>query len=201
MLSFLFGLLASMVLLCSCSGSGEGRRPDKILFDFETDEALDRLHWKCHAVYALSGIHATHGGRSLELTLYPSDYPGVTPLLDFHDWRAYRFFCFDMYNPYDKEALFTLRIDDRKEAPDYQDRVNRKVILSPGMNHVEIPLYGLATSGGKRMVNLKTIERFLLFQARPEEKKRFYLDHVRLVAAPVNRLGDGTASSSPGDAK
>ena len=133
-------------------------------------------------VYALSEKYATHGVRCLEIALYPSDYPGVTPLLDFHDWRGYRFFCFDIFNPGDSDAIFTLRIDDKKEAPDYKDRVNLKLKVSPGENHFKIPLDDIAVSGGERFLSLKTVERFLIFQAHPEKKSLFYLDHVRLIS-------------------
>lgn len=177
-----FWLIANMATMCACSSGSTDIRREEILFDFEMEADLDRLHWKCHVVYSLSDQHVTHGMRSLKLELYPSAYPGLSPKLDLHDWRSYRSLCFDIYNPYDHEETISLRVDDMKVANDYADRVNQRKTLSPGMNQVVIPFETLVTSGTQRMLNLKTIERFLLFQADPREKKIFFLDNVRLVS-------------------
>lgn len=116
------------------------------------------------------------------MELYPSDYPGLTPMLEENDWRGYKMFCFDIFNPKKKEIRLSLRIDDRKDYPDYEDRYNNTFILKPGMNRVSIPLDILITSGTKRTLDLRKIYRVLIFMAHPQSKVVLYVDYIRLVS-------------------
>jgi hypothetical protein len=129
-----------------------------------------------------SDEYVTHGKKSLRLELYPSDYPGLEPLLAANDWRRYRAFSFDIFNRQAVRVPITVRIDDRQDYPDYEDRFNRNFILEPGPNLVRIPLAGLATSGGKRILNLKSIFRVFIFMAHPEKRIVLYVDSIRLVS-------------------
>jgi len=173
-------LLYFMVLLISV-GCADSNPTEKISFDFETDAELDWVHWKCQALFSLSEEHATHGSRCLRLELYPSPYPGVTPMIEENDWSAFRSVCFDVYNPQQKDMEITVRIDDQKNWPDYADRYNKGFRLVKGSNRIEIPLNTLVTSGTRRGMDLKSIHRFLLFMVNPQEKNVLYVDYIRLI--------------------
>lgn len=153
---------------------------DRILFDFESDSELDRFHWKCHTLFSLSDEHVTHGKQSLKLELFPSDYPGLAPMLDRNDWRDYKTFSFDVYNTHSMAIPLTVRIDDSKDYPDYPDRYNQTYILRPGMNTIAIPLDSLITSGTNRKLNLKSVYQVLIFVVRPDERIVLYLDNLKL---------------------
>jgi hypothetical protein len=173
---FIFTIFC-LSLLFSCRADSAR---EHMLFDFETDSELDRLEWQCHTLYSLSGEHVTHGKRSLKMELYPSDYPGLEPLLKSNDWSGYKRLCFDIYNPGEKLKL-SLRIDDRKAYPDYGDRYNRAFILESGMNKMSIPLNSLVTPGMGRNLNLENIQRLMIFTVNPGKKIILYLDYLRLV--------------------
>jgi hypothetical protein len=140
--------------LLGCSGDSP---KELVLFDFETDAELDHLHWQCFTLYSLSDEHISHGGRSLKLELYPSNWPGLTPKLAVRDWRGFKAVRLDVYNPSLKDVQITVRIDDRKDYPDYADRYNKAFILLPGLNNLSIPLDKLVTSGTRRNLDLKKI--------------------------------------------
>jgi len=159
----------------------EGQTGERVLFDFESDAEFDRFHWKCHTLFSLSDEHVTHGKKSLRVELYPSDYPGLTPTLGENDWRDYKVLSFDIFNPEEGALTITVRIDDRKDYPNYEDRYNKGFILEPGMNHMSIPLDSLVTSGKDRKLNLKKIYRILIFMTRPEKRVVLYMDYIRLV--------------------
>jgi hypothetical protein len=164
--------------LFSCGGV-----PDElILFDFEADADLDRIHWKCFTLLTLSEAHATHGSKSLKLELYRSKFPGLTPKLEPENWGKYKTLCFDIYNPADVETAINVRIDNREDYPDYADRYNKIYILKPGANRVRIPLDTLITSGTQRNLNLKKIYRLLIFIDHPQEKYVLYIDYIRLIS-------------------
>ncbi len=153
-----------------------------MLFDFESDAELDRFHWKCHTLFSLSDDHVTHGKRSLRLELYPSDYPGLAPMIEINNWGGYKALCFDISNPEKKELGISVRIDDREDYPDYEDRYTKSFILKPGMNPMRIPLDSLVTSGTGRSLDLRRIYRVFIFMAHPEKPVVLYVDYIRLVS-------------------
>jgi hypothetical protein len=155
---------------------------ERVLFDFESDEELNRFHWRCHTLLSLSDEHVTHGKKSLRLELYPSEYPGLYPKLKEIDWSPYRAICFDIFNPQNVETLIAVRIDDQKDYPDYEDRYNNGFVLKPGLNRLSIPLNTLLTSGTKRNLDLKEIFRLLIFSVKPKDKVVLYVDHLRLIS-------------------
>ncbi len=162
--------------------AGHCTRPEseRILFDFESDSELDCFHWKCHTLFSLSDEHATHGKQSLKLELFPSDYPGLAPMLASNDWRGHKAFSFDVYNTHNIAIPLTVRIDDSKDYPDYPDRYNQTYILKPGANTIAIPLDKLITSETTRKLNLKTVYRIVIFVAKPIERIVLYFDNIKL---------------------
>jgi hypothetical protein len=175
LLTFLF------LLWVGLAGCGAGSKGERVLCDFEADSDLDQLHWKCRTLFSLSDEHVTHGRYSLKMELFPSDYPGFSPELSQKDWRGYGALCFDVYNPVDQALEIAVRIDDRKEFPEYGERYNQAFTLEPGMNHLVIPLDALLTSQSNRKLSLGSIERFMVFMVQPEATTVLYLDYVRLI--------------------
>jgi len=172
--------LLMVFLLCLFAPACSVPSGERILFDFETDEELDSFHWKCHTLFALSDEHVTHGSKSLRLELYPSEYPGLAPMIKDTDWSKYGMVSFDVYNAQEEDILLSVRIDDKEDYPDYADRYNRSFVVKPGPNTITIPFDSLITSGTKRLLNLKMIYRMLIFMAQPKEKTLLYFDYMRL---------------------
>ena len=175
-----FILIICLLLLLQLTTCREKPVPEKVLFDFESDRALDLINWKCHTLFSLSKMHTTRGNNSLKIELFPTTYPGFSPKLDYHKWDLYKYFCFDIYNPYDSYIKITLRIDDTKEYPEYSDRYNQSLILKPGMNNIRLEMDAFYTSATKRKLNLEKIYRFILFLVNPPSKKIIFIDNVRL---------------------
>ena len=170
-------IIASAFCLLSCKIEQPGWL---VISDFESEADLDRVQWQCHTLCSLSDENATQGNKSLRLELYPSDYPGIAFQLPTHNWSGYKMLSLDIYNPQEEMIFLAMRIDDRKEYPSFDDRYNNSFHLKPGMNHLNIPLASMATSGTKRNLNLRNIHRFLIFMAQPQKKYILYIDHVHL---------------------
>lgn len=182
-----------LIMGCWLALTGCHREPSggHVFFDFESDVELDQFHWKCHTLFSLSREHITHGEKSLRLELYPSDYPGLTPMIEKRDWSRYDALRFDIYNPQNEAVTLTVRIDDRKDYPNYADRYNKSFILKPGMNRMRIPLNTLVTSGTNRKLNLQKIYRILVFMTRPEKRVVLYVDYIRLESGGKLMTADG----------
>ena len=175
------------VLIVIISGLGCSRTTPKeiILADFETDGELNQLYWSCHTLYSLSNDHATHGSKSLKMELYPADYPGIVLTPAVIDWQDYKELSFDVYNPLQQQVQITVRIDDRKKYPEYQDRYNKSFVLQSGSNRFNIPLVTLATSGTSRYLDLRHIYRLFIFSKRPQNKISLYVDSIKISAEKI----------------
>jgi len=169
-------ILTSLLFLLSCQQDFK----EIVLFDYESDKELDQLYWSCHVLYSVSNDHATHGSKSLKLELFPSDYPGMIPVLAVKDWRDYREFCFDVYNPSEQVVQLWVRIDDRKNYPDSNDRYENKFVLKEGNNHISIPLESLITLGSNRHLDLAKIHRLFIYVHHPIKKTTLYVDYILL---------------------
>jgi hypothetical protein len=172
-------LLLLLLTVPICGGCREPSGP-LIINDFETDADLSALHWKCRTLLALSPDHATHGKRALNIGFYPSSYPGTSIKTMPRNWRRFDTLALEVYNPPSQgELRFAVRIDDRPDAPDFADRFNSGLILSPGSNHLRLDLHSLKTPSG-RPLDLATIHALVFFLVDPPEKKELFMDYLRL---------------------
>jgi len=169
---------ASLLFLSYCQKDTSN---ELMLYDFESDAELEQLYWNCHTLYSLSDAHATHGSRSLKMELYPSDYPGLIPMLTVTDWSGYGEFSFDIYNPSEQSIEIWVRIDDRKDYPDSADRYNKNFVIIKGNNHITIPLATLLASGSARPLNIEQIHRLFIFMRHPVKKTILYIDSIKLL--------------------
>ncbi len=166
-------LIMTFSLLASCSS----RQP--FYYDFETEDILDTLSWKCKTFFSLSNKYPTSGQKCLKIELYPSPYPGITLNKFNPDWSKHTILKFDIYNKEQILLHLAIRIDDKKN-PSYRDRYNHAIILNPGMNHISIQLDSLIATGENRNINLTNVQQVILFLVQPVEKRIIYLDNVRL---------------------
>jgi hypothetical protein len=176
-------ILIFSLMIVFWGGWGCDRKPagTLVINDFETDRDLDRIGWHCRTLYELSGEHVSNGHLCLKMTLFPTRYPGVTFKDIPRDWSGYKFLVLDLFCPTNHDSLrMTLRIDDKKKSPAYDDRFNHGLKLQPGMNHIKLPLADAITPSG-RPLKLDTIYALILFAASPVEKNEVYVDAVRLV--------------------
>ena len=97
------------------------------------------------------------------------------------NWSKYGALRFDVYNPQGVDIPLAVRIDDKKDYPDYADRYNRSFVIKPGANTVSIPFKSLITSGTNRLLNMKMIYCVVIFMVQPKEKTVLYFDYIRLV--------------------
>ncbi len=174
------------VLLC-VTACHKALDEEKVLFDFESDSELNRLHWSCHTLFTLSGDHATRGAKSLKMELFPSAYPGLSIEFPAEDWRRFGEVGFDIFNPADKSLQIEVRIDDRKDFPEYGDRYNRSFSLKQGGNRIAIPLETLTASGTSRPLDLGRICRLFIFLSHPARKTVLYVDNISLRQTPPQK--------------
>ncbi|HVD77942.1 MAG TPA: beta-galactosidase trimerization domain-containing protein [Vicinamibacteria bacterium] len=197
-----FALLPSLLALLLFSPFVEPQNADHtiVLDDFESAESLAR--WR--GQLELSTDRAAHGRRSLKAMLFPQDV--VSDELP-RDWRGYDRLRFDIHNPASTPILLGVRIYDEladdvaAEQRSESFLADRKLLLIPGMNHVEVMLQGLEVSSASRKLALARIRRFAISAKGLEGPTPIYLDNLRLTrgiedaaTASSRRPEDGMAT-------
>jgi beta-galactosidase GanA len=161
----------------------------KILDDFEGASSLASWRGKVE----LSRTHSGHGRQSLKASLSPQD---VSSDLLPKDWRGYDRLLFDIFNPEVAPVYLGVRIydqladDDVAEARGEAFLADRKLLLIPGMNHVEVKLDGLETSSSRQLA-LDRVRRFAISAKGLERPLTIYIDNLRL----VNGVESGATAS------
>ncbi len=174
------GILVLLLCTAGLLNCGKAEPMIRTLFDFESDSDLDQLHWRCHTLYSLSKEHATHGERSLMVEIFPTSYAGFIPKLRMNDWSGFNELRFDIFNPEKDNLIISIRIDDKKDYPKYEDRYNARYSLVPGNNEISLPLKALETSGTNRLIDVSKVHRLYIYIKNPDKREVFYLDYVRL---------------------
>ena len=175
--SLLF-LAAVLVFLHACSP--QGVQPCRLIYDFEEDQELDGLVWRCHSWYERSREHASHGSFSLKVQMYPPEtYPGFAISDLKGPWKGISRVKLDIFNPNPFPLSITFRIDDKKDPP-YEDRVNKTLELREGANPVTLDLADLKTSGTRRHLDPSSICAFMFFTVSPERPVTIFVDNIRL---------------------
>lgn len=159
-----------------------------VLNDFESEEDLTRIAWRCKTTFALREEYRDHGRQGLLMTLYPDPYPGVRLLLTpaQRQWQGYRYLALAVFNPESEPMALHYRIDDRAD-PDYGDRVNGGFTLQPGENQLRLDLIATRTSQSNRPLELHHIQSLLFFLSAPVRPVAVGVDYIRL---EKERAGD-----------
>src|SRR5262245_27594636 len=195
-------LLALLMTVLACSSFKQPQRGNQttVLEDFESAASLAR--WRGQV--ALSGDHPGHGRQSLKATLFPQD--AISDSLP-KDWRGHDRLLFEIFNPDLAPVLVGVRIFDEladdaaAETRSESFLADRKLLLIPGMNHIEVKLEGLEVSSASRKLALDRVRRFAISARGLNRPLTIYLDNLRLVrgvedmaAASLRKPEDGTAA-------
>jgi len=155
-----------------------------LLFDFESPADLKRLNWECHKWFELSKDHATSGKYSLKVSFPPGQYPGINFKEIQSDWSRYAYLKMDIFNPSKETIQFHIRIDDHKSEWEYANRFDTEVGLKPGLNPISIPTDSIKTNLYARSLNLKKIDRLIVFIPNNLKPRELYIDNIRLEEGP-----------------
>ena len=107
-------------------------------------------------------------------------YPGIYLEEPYPDWRKYTYLQFDIYSELSGPQPIGIRIDDTYHTTQYENRFNRRIMISPGLNHIQIPLDDIRQAPVGRKMDLAAIRKVLLFAVNPSEKFSLYFDSIRL---------------------
>lgn len=172
------GLLLLLTLLAAACAD---RTPaPRIVYDFETDNDLDRIVWQCRMSYFIDTDHSTSGSHSLRCEFGTVRYPGIS-FCDFPtDLSGYQSLSLDLFNDEDVPINLVIRIDDADSGDQHQNRYNDSFMLAPGENLLAIPMESIRQGPEGRTLDLSRIERFLIFLYQAPGPVTLYVDRIAL---------------------
>jgi len=163
----------------------------KILVDeyniFKTGPVLSNLEgvfeegrWKGSSQFELSSDVAIEGEKSLKVIFNTDEYSGVTLKYMHRDWSAKKSLHFSIFYPEDDDFLLNVRINDfmHVENNRYNDRFNKKIILTKGWNHFIILIQDIKNAPEGRKINLENMQSLGMFVMNLSEPKTIYIDNV-----------------------
>lgn len=95
-------------------------------------------------------------------------------------WTGYSAFAVDIYLDAATDHQIMLRIDDTLHNFEDNDRFNRVLELSPGLNQVEIPLEEIASAPATRRMDMESIANIIIFAGPTATPATLYIDNIRL---------------------
>ncbi len=114
------------------------------------------------------------------VVFYTNHYPGIRLEEPYPDWRGFSRFHFEVYSELPGVQSLVIGIHDAQHTNDYADRFNQVITISPGLNHIHIPLGDIRHAPVGRELDLAAIKNVRLFAINPPEKFSLYVDNFRL---------------------
>lgn len=175
-------ILHGAVLLALFAAAGCGGRASEplVLYDFEVEGDLDRVVWKCHALFELSGEWAASGEKSLRCDLMDEQYPGVTFLDYENDWTPYRTLALHVRHVGADTLELVVRVDDPESGYEYGNRYNGRFRIPPGEHRMVIPLEEVRKGPGDRLLDLARVDGFRVFLRNWSVAPTIWIDGVTL---------------------
>jgi hypothetical protein len=148
-----------------------------VLSDFSTP--FERSRW---STGELDDQFAKVGQNSLRLDLEPAQYAGTIRRRSLGDWTGYRTLTFSLYNPAEPLTI-TVTVRDRehfRRGGEYRDRFNRRFLLQPGWNDIQVPVEDIREAPAERELNLANLAELAIFTVNLEQERTLFLDNVHL---------------------
>jgi len=171
-------LVVALLLLLALSAC---RGPELAINDFETEEDMLRLTWRCPYWLEQTTKFVTSGEHGLLVEMPPRQYPTLYLREVPADWRGYNMFEFDVLAPAGLAGQdLMVRIDDKGPSDNFADRFEAAVPLTGAPQHVQLPVERIGRGNGGRELDLGSIERVMFYLKQSDKRVMLYFDGVRL---------------------
>lgn len=147
-----------------------------VLADFESG-ALPSLQ---RERFSGTGAELVSEEGALRVSLRAGQYPGFS-LDDFpRDWRGWHRLVLDLDNPSGTELALTCRIHDARHNQQYSDRFNRRFMLWPGRQQLQIDMAAVAVAPRGRAMDMSAIHFPMCFAIDLAKPRDLRIHAIRL---------------------
>jgi len=152
-----------------------------VLLDFERESELERFS-PASTHIQISNDYSSHGSQSLKIDFTQQLYSTLS--LDYfpNNWVDFSYLKFDIFNPGEPLSIICRINDTAHENHDnaYNDRFNKKILLTRGWNDVSIDLNEVVNAPESRNMNMQSIQNWAIFTYKLKERQTLYMDYLRL---------------------
>jgi VanZ family protein len=152
-----------------------------VLSKFETPFESER--WESEKPAIRTSEQVYEGKYACKFNLDTTQYSGFTLRYFPGNWEGYDKLHFALFNPLTSPLSVTCRIHDWEHIQNkepYQDRFNRRLLLQPGWNSIQIFLEEVKNAPHNRTMNMKQIMNLCIFATRLSQPLEIYIDDVGL---------------------
>ena len=143
-----------------------------------------RATWQVFLEAPIEGRVERGGGR-LRFTATGDSYAGLSIIEPPPDWRGYDALRIALANPGATPIRINVRIDDRPQDTEYEERFNRERTVPAGTSLAwRIPLADIERGPAGRALDLARIARVVVFLSPGQRTAAFDLEGLRLEHAP-----------------
>ena len=152
-----------------------------VIENFESQSTLRR--WYGPLTQVTAPVLRGHYSARFELST-KKQYPSAILLFPHRDWSSYQSFHALVFNPGNQVINLSLRINDESHELNpnqpYQDRFNKTMPLTPGWNHLQIPLAEIRHAPQHREMDLSRIVKLVWFTVGLDRPRTLFLDDIWL---------------------
>lgn len=157
------------------------RRQFPVLCDFSTPFAMSRWHASVATIQRRKIGQTGQGYLAIEFQ--PGLYSTVSLMHFYPDWHAYKHLILDVTNPDSRVLTVILRVHDRLHKRHHyalNDRFNRKLLIKPGRQRIDIALSDVANAPATRKMDLRHMEDVSIFTMHGKTYHHLYLRKIFL---------------------
>ena len=107
-------------------------------------------------------------------------WPGLISRDVSGDWRKYRYFVFEVFNPQEQELKLVLRINDKHHNNRHADRFNRTYDIKPGHREIKVAIDDIMRGPSTREMDMEHVFGTMVYMLRPSRPYTLYFDNFRL---------------------
>lgn len=147
------------------------------------EERFEHTFWEPtteHGASLALSVSPFGTGQALLVSTVPGQYSGVEYDAQALDISNYSRLALSVYLYGTESIPLQIRIDDDGECKEFQDRFNRSIQLQPGANRVEIAIEEIARGPRDRPLNLRAIQKVIIFTPPEPRSVVFALDRIQL---------------------
>jgi hypothetical protein len=124
---------------------------------------------------------ASPGRRCLKVDCRRGAYPGVALEYPPQNWQPYQALSFSVWHPESEPLALNVRIDDQPDGMPNRNMVYFEFEIKSGRNNIRIPFQEIRARAVKSAFDFSNVRRVIFFLERPDRRRVFYLDDLRLV--------------------
>ena len=157
------------------------RQQFPVLCDFSTKLEMKRWHASRAMIYLQKNLALQR--PFLTIQFRPANYSTVSFNYFYPDWHGYKHLIIDLANPENSPLDVTLRMHDRLHKHSnfaYEDRFNRKIVIQPGEQLLDIALPDVEKAPASRKMDLRHMEEIGIFISNSKTYRMLYINKIYL---------------------